>query len=217
MMVAMFTSWSSSLKNIPGFGAGVRRCILYWLWLVEETRKALNVLAVQNSDLSTHWNHSLLHVFRFPTCWPVFFLALHCQGMSGVRCRTALAGEQRWWSGDLLLSAQESFVTPGGPWGHDILKVASRQKQTETPKDVRKWLRFIEMAIRHEEINNNYILEFLHHTCPIMVMPQGLLICGRLGLMTYIHFSVYWLFQVETCVWGGWQNCKHDSREALAD
>ena len=156
----------------------------------------------------THSNHSLLHVFRVPTCWPVFFGTPLSGDVRGEMSHSA----GRWTK---MMKRRSSSVCPRvlcHPWVHDILKVASRQKHPRTwgsDWDLLRWL---------FGMNKSIILEFLHHTCPIMVMPQGLLIvCGRLGLMTYIHFSVYWLFQVETCVWGVWKNCKHDSCEALAD
>lgn len=154
MMVAMFTSWSSSLKNIPGFGAGVRRCpgslqdvgnrslhptVIVVGWRNTEGFKCFSCAEFWFIYSLKSFAFACFSILHLLTC---FFLALHCQGMSGVRCRTALAGEQRWWSGDLLLSAQESFVTPGGPWGHDIF-VASRQKHPRTwgsDWDLLRWL-----------------------------------------------------------------------------
>ena len=201
MIVGMFTSWSSSLKNIRGFGAGVRR----WLWLIEETRKAFSfscsaefwfgygsipidtflvgwtsiyqlfwgsrgARVLTNSHLSNYSNHALLHVFRFPTCCPVLFGTPLSGDVRGEMSHSA----GRWTK---MMKRRSSSVCPRvlcHPWVHDILKVASRQKHPRTwgsDWDLDGYSAFISI-----------ILEFLHHTCPIMVMPQGLLIvCGRLG------------------------------------
>ena len=59
---------------------------------------------------------------------------------------------QRWQvnkddEAEIFFCLPKSPLSPLGSWHpQGCIK-------TETPKDVRKWLRFIEMAIRHEQIN----------------------------------------------------------------